>query len=108
MRNLIGFALIALALTLTGLSSFAVAKQHTSQVSTTQTEIKGQVTKLSGQALMVKDEAGKIHLVKVSGPKALEGIKVGDNVDVRFQNGKMLSMQKIEGITYSQPTAGTK
>ena len=57
MRKLIGFALIALALALTGLSSFAMTKQHTSQVATAPTEIKGQVTHIMGHTLTVKDEA---------------------------------------------------
>ena len=108
MRKLIGFALIALALALTGVSSFAMTKQHTSQVATAPTEIKGQVTHIMGHTLTVKDEAGKTHPFKAAGPKSLEGIKVGDKVDVKLENGKVVSMQKFEGMTSTQPTAGTK
>ncbi|MGH7800897.1 MAG: hypothetical protein ACREOW_09760 [Thermodesulfobacteriota bacterium] len=108
MRKLIGFALIALTLALTGVSSFAMTKQHTSQVATAPTEIKGEVTYIKGHSLIVKDEAGKIHMVKAADPKALEGIKVGDNVDVKLENGKVVSMRKIEGTTSTQPTAETK
>jgi len=103
MRKLIGFALIALALALTGVSSFAMTKQHTSQVATAPTEIKGQVTHIMGHTLTVKDEEGKTHTFKASDPKSLEGIKVGDKVDVKLENGKAISIEKVE----SGPTEGS-
>ena len=95
MRKLIGFALIALALALTGVSSFAMTKQHTLQVATAPTEIKGQVTHIMGHTLTVKDEAGKIHTIKAADSKSLEGIKVGDKVDVKLENGRPASIQRI-------------
>jgi len=95
MRKLIGFALIALALALTGVSSFAMTKQHTSQVATAPTEIKGVVTHINGLSLTVKDEAGKTHMVKAADPKVLEGIQVGSKVDVKLENGKAASIQRI-------------
>ncbi len=57
---------------------------------------------------MVKDEAGNTRIVIAPDHKALEGIKVGDNVDVKFENGNMVSGQKIEGKTSTKSKTGTK
>jgi beta-lactam-binding protein with PASTA domain len=97
MRKLFMFVFIAAGLIFGGAGSFAATKQQTKQVAAAPTEIKGEVTKVTSKTLWVKDEAGKSHRVIVTDPKALEGIKVGDKVDVKLEKGKAASIQKVEG-----------
>jgi hypothetical protein len=107
MRRLIGLALVvALALTFTGVSSFAATtKPSTKQVAAAPKEIKGAVTKVTAKTLTVKDEAGKSHLIRATA-KLLEGIKVGDNVDVKEEKGKATSIEKVEGAMKEKMPAG--
>ncbi len=99
MRKFIVAAFVALGLILSGVSSFAVTKQHTMQVVAAPTEIKGEVTKITAKTLKVKDEAGKTHRITVTDPKSLEGIKVGDKVDIKLEKGKPVSIEKVESTT---------
>ena len=97
MRKFLIFAFVAAGLIFSGAGSFAVTKQQTKQVAAAPAEIKGEVTKVTAKTLWVKDEAGKSHRIVVTDPKALEGIKVGDTVDVKLEKGKGASIQKVEG-----------
>ncbi len=97
MTRLFGFALVVLALALSGASTYAATmNQPTKQVATASTEMKGEITRIKAEVLTLKDEAGKSHLVRAAGPKLLEGIKVGDKVVVQIENGKATSIQKVE------------
>ena len=112
MRRLIRFALIGLALTFTGVSSFAATKEGTNQVASEQTKIKGEVTgvmlkfkdesgkvhtvDVTGVMLKVRDQAGKTHLVRVANPQELEKLNIGDNVDVKLEKGKAVSIEKAD------------
>jgi hypothetical protein len=96
MRRLLGLAFVALALSLAGVNTFAATmKEPTRQVATASTEVKGEITHIKGHTLMLKDEAGKAHLVKATEAKMFEGLKVGDRVDVKLENGKAVSVEKI-------------
>jgi len=95
MRRLLGFAFVALALTITGVNAFAATKQHTKQVAVASTEVKGEIIRVKGHTLTLKDEAGKEHLVRAAETKMFEGLKVGDRVDVKLENGKAISVEKI-------------
>ena len=113
MRKLIGFALVMLVLTLTGVSSYAVEKEHnehTKQEASEPTHIKGNVTGLmlrfkdeagkthlvdvTGVMLRVRDQAGKTHLVRVANPEDLEHLNIGNKVDVKLEHGKAVSIDK--------------
>jgi Cu/Ag efflux protein CusF len=95
MKRLVVFVLIGVMLALTGASSFAAMKHHKKQVAIAPIEYKGEVTQIKGSILTVKDEEGKTHNVRVTDPKALEGIKVGDKVDIKLEKGKPVSVQKM-------------
>ena len=96
MQRLIGLVLVAFALGLAGLSTYAgTMKEPTRRVATASTEVKGEITHIKGHTLMLKDEAGKAHLVKATEAKMFEGLKVGDRVDVKLENGKAVSVEKI-------------
>ncbi len=106
MRRLIGFALVALALTLTGVGSFAATtKPSAKQVAPAQTEIKGEVTKVTAKTLTVKDEAGKSHKI-IADSKELKGIKVGDKVEVTMAKGRAVSIEKPEAEMKEEMPAG--
>lgn len=61
--------------------------------------VKGTITGIEAGTLNVsiKDEAGKDHLVQAADPKLLQGINVGDNVQIKLQDGKAVLIQKVEG-----------
>jgi Cu/Ag efflux protein CusF len=104
MKRLIGSALVALALTLSGISAFAATvHQPTKHVAALPTELTGEITNIRGQILMLKDEAGKESMIRATDPKMLEGLKVGDRVTVKLENGKATSIQKLE----SEPAGNT-
>ncbi len=103
MRRLIVFALVALALTLTGVGLYAApTKSSTKHVTPPLTEIKGIVTKVTAKTLRVKDELAKSHRIK-SDSKLLKGITVGDKVDVKLEKGRATSIEKVEAAM-SEPT----
>ena len=105
MRKLLGLALVALALTLPGVSTFAATmNQPTKQVAVAPTEIKGEITHIKGNILTLKDELGKVHRVKISQASMLEGLKVGDNATVKMEKGKVASIQKAESTTSAHQT----
>jgi len=103
MRRLLGLALVALALTLSGVSTFATTKQHAKQAAALPAEITGEITNIKGHTLMLKDEAGKESMIRTTDPKMLEDLKVGDKVTVKLENGKATSIQKVE----SEPAGST-
>jgi len=106
MRRLFIYAFTAVGLILGGISLFTVTEQHTKQVAAIaaeSNEITGAVTDIKDNTLTVKDEAGKTHQIMADDPKALEGLKVGDMVKVAMENGKAVSIEKVES---EAPTEG--
>ena len=59
-------------------------------------EITGEVTQINigGHTLTVEDKSGKNHLVRFTGKKQLDGLKAGDMVHIKMENGKAVSIQK--------------
>jgi hypothetical protein len=106
MRRLLGLMLVTLALTFTGVSSFAASmKEQTKQVATSSAEmIKGEITHIKGHTLTLKDEAGKTHYVKAADMKELKGLKVGEKVSVKMEKGKATSIQRIENTASAEST----
>jgi hypothetical protein len=76
----------------------AEMNHQTKQVAaaTAPTEITGTVTSIKGRRLKVKDEKGKTHSIKADSSKELQGIKVGDSVNVKLEKGKVVSIEKSE------------
>ncbi|MGH7800882.1 MAG: LysM peptidoglycan-binding domain-containing protein [Thermodesulfobacteriota bacterium] len=71
-------------------------------------EVTGEVTAIKDSTLTVKDEMGKIHTIKaVQSLKAdsleFEEVEVGDDIEVHMENGKAISIEKVE----SGPTGGS-
>ena len=89
----------------------AQMRQYAKQTSVIPIEIKGQVTKIKGDTITIRDEAGRIYQVKTEDPRALEEIKVGDILRVEGTVGqkktveaqqkkirvKATSIQRVEG-----------
>jgi hypothetical protein len=70
-------------------------KQPAKQVAASPTEVRGEITHIKGHTLMLRDSAGKEHLVRATETKMFEGLKVGDRVDVKLENGKAASVEKM-------------
>jgi Cu/Ag efflux protein CusF len=105
MRRLIVATFMGLGLILGGVSSFAAeTKQQTIPVVITPTEIKGEIV---GVVLRVKDKVGITHLIRVTDPKELKGLKTGDNIDVKLEKGKAVSIEKVEGTMSAATPAPT-
>ncbi len=103
MKRLFMFALIVTGLiSLGGISSIAGTSQNTSsatkQVAAISKDVMGKVTDIESDSntLKIADEAGKTHAFKVSDPKLLEGLQVGDMVKVTLEKGKATSIEKVE------------
>jgi nucleoid-associated protein YgaU len=104
MRLLLISTLIAVGLTIGGVSSFAAddtkTKGQTEEMkgSSQDTQISGQITDIKGDSLMVKDSTtGKIQKVVPAEPSELSKVKVGDNVTVTMRDGKAVAINKTEG-----------
>ena len=50
---------------------------------------------IKGDYLKLKDQAGKSHLIQADDPKTLKGIRIGDNVNVKIEEGIGVSVEKI-------------
>lgn len=64
------------------------------------TSVKGEVTEVTAHGTMhmltIKDEAGGSHTFEIADPKMIEGVKVGDTVTVKTEDGKVSSVEKVE------------
>ncbi len=90
MKRLSIFGLITLGLILGALGSFAKTKANPVH------ELKGEVIHIKDGLFTVKDETGKSHILKASDPKLLEGIKEGNKVEVKVEEGKVTSIRKVQ------------
>ena len=103
MRRLLLSTLIAAGLTLIGIYAFAaishynnaIKKQSTKLVAQAQSKIQGLVLYIKSDYLKLKDQAGKSHLIQADDPKTLKGIRIGDNVNVKIEEGIAVSVEKI-------------
>ena len=102
MRMLLLSVLIETGLVIGGVSLFATWKHQTKQVGAFDitADITGKITAIDGDLLSVKDEAGITHFIIVTYPKALEGLKVRDNVNMKIERGAVVSIEKAEGETF--------
>ena len=97
MRKLIAITTLGLALSFSSFSfAFDYMDLYTKPVVDARTEITGEVTQINigGHTLMVEDKSGKNHLVRFTGKKQLEGLKAGEMVHIKMENGKAVSIQK--------------
>ncbi|MGH7802203.1 MAG: hypothetical protein ACREOW_16530 [Thermodesulfobacteriota bacterium] len=95
--------LIAAGLALIGIYAFAgishynnaINKQSTKLVAQAQSKVQGLVLYIKGDYLKLKDQAGKSHPIQADDPKTLKGIRIGDNVNVKIEEGIAVSAEKI-------------
>jgi hypothetical protein len=96
MRKLIGFALMALMLVMTGVGSFAATQQSNKQIAAAKTMmVTGEIALIKGNTLTIKDQAGKEHTYTLGKPAMLQGFKAGEKVTVALENGKVTSIKKV-------------
>ena len=102
MRMLLLSVLIGTGFVIGGVSLFATWNNQTQQVGAFDitADITGKITAIDGDLLSVKDEAGITHFIMVTYPKALEGLKVRDNVNMKIERGAVVSIEKAEGETF--------
>jgi len=104
MKKIFSFMLIALMLSVGAMSTYAAQTHHGQQVASATKMISGQIAKIKNNSLTIKDSAGKYHMVSVSDPSMLAGLKSGDEVTVDYANGKVTSIKKVEGYSHSAAT----
>lgn len=96
MRKLIGSALMALMLVMTGVGSFAATQHYNKQIAAAKTMVTGEIALIKGNTLAIKDQTGKVHTYRLSEPAMLQGLKSGEKVRVALENGKVTSIKKYE------------
>ena len=101
MNRTITCMIVAAMLSVAAMNSFAVPHQQGQQVASATKIVTGQITRIKTNSLTLKDQSGKYHMVSVSDPSILQGLKSGDEVTVAYENGKPASIKKVEGYTPS-------
>jgi len=94
MKKTISFILIALMLSVGLMNSYAAQTHQRQQAVSASRTISGQIAMIKDNSLTLKDSAGKYHMVSVSDPSMLTGLKSGDTVSVQYQKGKVTSINK--------------
>lgn|SRR5574341_1598622 len=102
MRMLLLSVLIGIGLIIGGVSLFATWNNQTQQVGAFDitADITGNITAIDGDLLSVRDEEGVTHFIMVTYPKALEGLKVRDSINMKIERGAVVSIEKAEGKTF--------
>lgn len=61
-------------------------------------EIKGEITEIGSgnESVILKDEAGMTHTLKLDNQEVLEGIAVGDFVKAELEGGTVISLEKVD------------
>lgn len=108
MRKLIGSALVALMLVITGVGSFAATQQSNRQIAAAKTMVTGDIALIKGHSLTIKDQAGKEHTYRLGEPAMLQGFKAGEKVTVALENGKVTSIKKFEVAMPAKNSTGAK
>ena len=106
MGKLIGSALVALMLVMTGVGSFAATQQSNRQIAAAKTMVTGDIALIRGHSLTIKDQAAKEHTYRLGDPAMLKGFKAGDRVTLALENGKVTSIKKLEVATPSEHSTG--
>lgn len=101
-----------------GISSFAADDTKANDTKASgQTEMKGnaqemtlsgEITKIKGDSLWIKDSAGKTHKVIPAEPSELEHVKVGENVTITMRNGRAVDIHKMENKGSSEMKGGSQ
>jgi hypothetical protein len=107
-RTLIGSALVALMLVMTGVGSFAATQQSNRQIAAATTMVTGEIALIKGHSLTIKSQAGKEHTYRVSDASMLQGYKAGEKVTLALENGKVTSIKKFEVAMPSEKSTGAK
>ena len=91
------YSYIALSIAFAALASFA--RETEGPGAGGGYSVKGTITdiKVDTLDLALKDEKGRDHLIKASDSKVLQGIGIGDSVNVKLENEKAVLIQKLEG-----------
>jgi hypothetical protein len=100
MKKAITFILVAAMLSVGALGTFTLnsfAAHHKKEA--TMGTVTGTITKITSHNLTLKDKSGKHHVVGYSSASMVQGLKVGDDVTVEYQNGKATSIKKAEAST---------
>jgi hypothetical protein len=60
--------------------------------------IKGEITQIGAKndSLMLKEENGQTHSLKLQDEEVLKGIAVGDFVIAEVENGTVISLEKVD------------
>ena len=106
MRELIGSALVALMLVMTGVGSFAATQRSNREIAATKTMVTGDIALIRSHRLTIKDKAGKEHTYRLGDPGMLKGFKAGDKVTLALENGKVTSIKKFEVAMPSEQGTG--
>ena len=106
MRKLIGSALVALMLVMTGVGTFAATQQPIRQAAVKTSMATGQISLIKGHRLTLKDQAGKEHTYRLGDPAMLKGFKAGEKVTLALENGKVTSIKKFEVAMPSEQNTG--
>lgn len=108
MRKLIGSALVALMLVMTGVGTFAATQQSNRQIAAAKTMVTGQIAFIKGHSLTIKNQAGKEHTYRLGDPAMLKGFKAGEKVTLALENGKVTSIKKFEVAMPYEHSTGSK
>ena len=57
--------------------------------------VQGLVLYIKGDYLKLKDQVVKSHLIQADDPKTLKEIRIGDNVNVKLEEGITVSVEEI-------------
>ncbi len=107
MKKLVGSALVALMLVITGVGSFAATQQSNKQIAAAKTmTITGEIALIKGHTLTIEDQAGKEHTYRIGKPEMLQDFKAGEKVTVALENGKVTSIKKFEVPMPADHSAG--
>lgn len=108
MRRLIGSALVALMVLMTGVGSFAATHQHNKQMAAAKTMTTGEIALIKSHTLTIEDRVGKEHVYRLDKPELVQGFKIGEKVTVALENGKVTSIKKFEVAMPEENSAGAK
>lgn len=108
MRRLIGSALMALMLVMTGVGSFAATHQANKQIAAAKSMTTGEIAVIKSHTLTIRDRAGKERVYRLDKPELVQGFRIGEKVTVALENGKVTSIKKFEVAMPEENSAGAK
>jgi hypothetical protein len=98
MKSLIISSFIEAGIIFGGVSSFAITKQYAEYVVTAPTEIVGGVADYNNEQriLTIRGKGGQIYLIEIPDSRMIRDLRIGDNVIVKVENGKAVSIEKTK------------